>query len=330
MTKYITERIRRSFYLYNTVCEIILHTYNDNPHRILDECEDIANNVQRMLNLYDPDSELSLMNRNYRSGVPYPVSKDLYRILKKMDNFSRICQGAFDATIGPLVKLWDFTSKEPKIPSHKDIEDTRAKTGYGLVQYNDKLHTVEFSIPGMIVDAGGSGKGYAVGLVKEYLENKGLLSASINFGGNLCLIGKRQSKDKPPLPWKIGIQRPWLRRGESIGNLIIEDLAVATSGGYDRFFKKDGKVYQHILNPHTGYPIESDLLSITIVCDIPIMTDLVSTAFYVMGIKNGAQLLKELRKTMYIEFIAVTQDGITASHGLKDIFESLMDIKFIN
>lgn len=330
MINYTTEVVGRRFFLYNTVCEVILHRYNDDPHKLLDDCENIAINVQKILNLYDSNSELSLMNRNYSPGVPYPISKDLYAILIKMHRFSNVSQGAFDATIGPLVKLWDFTSKNPKIPKHQDIKEAKLKTGYELMNYNDDETTVEFSIPNMIVDAGGAGKGYAVGLVKEYLENKGVLSASINFGGNLYLIGKRKTKDKISLPWKIGIQRPWLKRGDSIGSLTVEDLGVATSGGYDRFFKKNGKLYQHILNPSTGYPIESDLLSVTIVCDIPIMTDLVSTAFYVLGISKGSHLLIELRKTMYIEFIAITQDGVIASQGLKEKFESDVSIEFIN
>lgn len=329
MTNYITEKIGRRFYLYNTVCEVVLYTYKDNPHELLNECENISIKVEEMLNLYSPDSELSLMNKNYQVGIPYSVSKELYTLLKKMDDFARISQGAFDYTIGPLVHLWDFTSNNPKIPNDSDIHKALSKVGYDLIKYEDDC-SLNFSASNMVIDAGGSGKGYAVGMVREYLLKKEVKSASINFGGNLCVIGKRELKTKEHQAWKIGIQKPWLKRGESLGYLILEDLSIATSGGYDRFFKKNEKLYQHILNPKTGYPIDSDLLSISIVCDVPIMTDLVSTAFFVLGINKGAELLKKLRENMYIEFIAVTENGIFASKGVESNFKSANDINIIS
>ena len=109
--------VGRRLFLYNTVCEIILHDYTGDAGAVLDACEMTARHVQDMLNAYDPESELGRMNRLHRPGVPYAVSAELYTLLRRMDRFSARCQGAYDATVRPLVELWDFTAPQPAIPS---------------------------------------------------------------------------------------------------------------------------------------------------------------------------------------------------------------------
>ena len=282
--------VGRRLFLYNTVCEIILHDYTGDAGAVLDACEMTARHVQDMLNAYDPESELGRMNRLHRPGVPYAVSAELYTLLRRMDRFSARCQGAYDATVRPLVELWDFTAPQPAIPSRRAIRAAMERCGYSRVRYDDGTQTLTFSEPGMSIDAGGVGKGYAAGCVAECLHHAGILSASINFGGELYLLGAYPSAEGSGL-WPVAVQKPGAARGVKAGRILLaQDLAVASSGSYDRFFRIDGETYCHILDPRTGWPVPAGMESVTVVCGDPVLAELLSTAIFVLGREDGAAL----------------------------------------
>lgn len=308
-------------FLYNTVCEIILLEYPGNGSEILDQCEKISVSVQNMLNIFDEGSELSAINREYVPGKWFPVSKKMFGFLQKLMEFSALSEGAYDPTVGALVKLWNFRAEHPALPREEDIWRIKKNTGFQNVKLDEEKQAVCISVPEMILDAGGAGKGYAVGLAAEYLKRCGVTSASINYGGNLYLLGEFQDKDGKKRSWRVGVQKPWSERGRSIGTLFLKDQGIATSAGYDRYFELEGRLYQHILNPVSGYPVESELLSVSIISDVPLITDLMSTAFFVAGISNGEKIAKRLQqKGIQVEYVVIMEDGIHISGGMKDKF----------
>ena len=183
-----------------------------------------------------------------------------------------------------------------------------------------RRRTVTFERDGMVVDAGGAGKGYAVGRVAEYLKSRGVRSASVNFGGNLYLIGPKCSADVVEAPWKIGIRAPWSREMKSIGTMELQDCGTATSGGYDRYFSEDEKIYHHLLDPRTGYPADNTLDSVTIVSDNALYTDLLSTACFVAGEDAVDRICKRVGGR--VDYVLVKKDGtITVSDGLRTHFK---------
>lgn len=316
----MTGAVGRRFFLYNTVCEVVLCRWSGDADALLNECEKLAQDVQRMLNRYDEGSELSQLNRLHTPGVPHPVSKALCAFLTRLNAFSRESDGAFDATLAPLMRLWNFTAPSPRAPDEAQIRAALTRTGYRRVKIDGERRTVTFLAPGMSLDAGGAGKGYAVEVVAGHLRARGVRSGSVNFGGNLCVIGLCEEDGVPPRPWQAGLQKPWAPRGECMGLINLNDLSTATSAGYDRFFARDGHLYHHILDPATGHPASRGVLAATVVASEPMLTDLMSTALFVLGPARGAQLAQRLRGDRVLEYLIVTQHGTQMSGGMRALF----------
>lgn len=308
-------------FLYNTVCEVILFEYPGDGKWILDQCEKISVSVQNMLNIFDETSELSVLNREYVPEKWFSVSEEMFQFLQKLMEFSALSEGAYDPTVGALVRLWNFRAEHPVLPSEQDILRVKKNTGYKNIRLDKERKAVSIAVPGMVLDAGGAGKGYAVGLAAEWLKRCGVTSASINYGGNLYLLGEFRAENGEKRSWRVGVQKPWAERGQSIGMLFLKDQGVATSAGYDRYFELDGKRYQHIIHPFSGCPVESEILSVSIVSESPLITDLMSTAFFVAGISDGEKIAKRLRKQgIQVEYVVILQDKIHISDGIKEKF----------
>lgn len=308
--------VGRHMSLYNAACEVVLYDCDGDPADILDECESIAQDVQDMLNMYDPASELSRLNRACHAGAPCRVSAPLYALLKRIDAFSALCGGAFDVTLGPLIRLWNIASTRPQAPDDLSIAAALRRCGYRCLRYDDRRHAVTFSAPGMSIDVGGVGKGYAVEAVADHLRRRGVRSASVNFGGELFVLGGGPTKAGL---WRIGVRRPWT--GGALGRLNLRDTAVATSGGDGRFFRQNGHLYHHILDPRTGHPAENDLTGVTIVCGDPVLAEMMSTAFYVLGAAAGADLVQKVSVQQPVFYLAVNGRGIDMSPALRSRFE---------
>ncbi len=314
------EPANRTFFLYNTVCAITIYDGGAEVDEILDGAQEMAFQIRRMLDFYDEESELGRLNGRHETGVPYEVSEELCRFLAELLEFSVLSEGCFDPTVGPVVRLWNITARSPKKPLKEEIERARSRTGAEYVSCDTQRRTVTFERDGMVVDAGGAGKGYAVGRVAEYLKSRGVRSASVNFGGNLYLIGPKGSADMVEAPWKIGIRAPWSREMKSIGTMELQDCGTATSGGYDRYFSEDEKIYHHLLDPRTGYPADNTLDSVTIVSDNALYTDLLSTACFVAGEDAVDRICKRVGGR--VDYVLVKKDGtITVSDGLRTHFK---------
>lgn len=315
------EPVSHTFFLYNTICSVSIFDERSDAWELGNEVKKIASEVRRMLDFYDPESELGRLNREHRTGVLIKVSDELCKFMAEVLEFSKVSEGCYDPTVGTVVKLWNIPTHHPCVPAKEKIEELLRHTGASFIRCNLEERTIQFERQGMLFDAGGAGKGYAVQKVVEYLKSQGVKSATVNFGGNLYVIGKKTDKSGEETPWKIGVQMPWAEYAQSIGVLYGADCGIATSGGYDRFFVEQGKVYHHLIDPRCGYPAENDLDSVTIVSKNAFYTDLLSTACFIAGTEAKIATICS-RVDQEAGYIIVKKNGsVVVSKNIENRFE---------
>ena len=263
--------------------------------------------LEQLLNFFSADSEVTALNR--ASGrEPVKVSRDTLDVIKKTVEIANYTDGAFDPTIGPLMRLWGFESQNPKpsIPLENKIKDALRFVDYKKIKINNVASQIFLEEKGMEIDLGGIAKGYAADRAIEAIKAKGIKAALVAIAGDIKTFGL-----KPDLqPWKIGIQNPRIEsgvRGQStthgasgvmneediFASLYIKDKAISTSGDYQRFFIQNGKQYHHILNPGTGYPA-AGVISVSIIAPEGYMADGLSTGIFVLGPDKGIKLLESM------------------------------------
>jgi len=265
--------------------------------RALDRLEEI--NVKfNSLNSSSPIYDFN--NRNI------PVSdKEIVDLCRIALEVSKQSGGAFDITVYPLVKLWGYYDKSPRVPGKEQIAGCLKDVDYRHLEIRDgRLIKHKNSVK---IDLGAIAKGYAVGEAVKVLKNAGIKSALIDAGGDIYALGKLNGKD-----WKVGIRKP---RGDGmLGVLDATDISMATSGDYERFFMENGVRSHHLLDPKTGYPARG-LTSVTVICPDAILSDAWSTALFVMGKDRGMALVE---KNPAAEAVMITEDEkILLSSGLK-------------
>jgi len=227
-------------------------------------------------------SEISKINNN-AANQWVRVSKDTFKVIEKALEYARLTNGRFDPTIGPLVELWGIGTSEARIPSAGEIEKTKKLVNYKNLKLNKEDNSIKFEKENMKIDLGGIAKGYAADEVRNIVKNAGIGSAYVNLGGNVLVIGGKEDGT----PWKIGIQDPREARGSVMASLEIRDKTVVTSGNYERYFRKDGVLYHHILNPETGKPSRNELLSVSIISKDSFEADVLSTSAFILGRKRS-------------------------------------------
>lgn len=301
--------ITKSSFLLNTI--VTINIYDKQDKAILDDCFDLISKYESIYSRTNKSSELYAINSGTapHNGLTYPVSDELNDILKYGLYYCKLSGGFFDITIEPVSSLWDFTAENPKVPDHEAIKAALPLINYQNVTLKDKK--VTFAKNGMGFDLGAIAKGYIADKVKELLLKKGVKSAMINLGGNVLCVGRKPDGK----PFKVGIQRPFADRNETAAVMELSDLSVVSSGIYERYFKKDGILYHHILNPKTGYSFNNDLISVTIISKASVDGDGLSTTCFTLGLEKGLKLIDSLPDT-YAAFI--TKDyKIHYSRGFK-------------
>ncbi|SDG11014.1 thiamine biosynthesis lipoprotein [Fontibacillus panacisegetis] len=270
--------------------------------------------LEQMLSCFIPGSEISRINRS--AGIQCEkLSLDTYELLSLAVHFSSFCQGLFDVTIGPLVALWDYKNSY-EIPDEAKIRRVLALVNYADLMLDPYEKTAGLQKVGQSINLGGIGKGFASDKLLEVFKKFDVTSACTNIGGNVAVLGTKPDGS----PWRVGIRHP-RQEGRLIGAVSVADKGVVTSGDYQRYFwDRNGKRRHHILNPHTGYPAESGLISVTIVADSATTADALSTLFFVAGIEKGRKLLANFPGA---EVILVDSElQVYVSQGLKDCFQA--------
>lgn len=278
------DSISKSGIFFDTLISIKLWGTNDSS--ILEHCFKLCSEYENKFSRTIPESEISKINQS--NGVPVEVSDETVELIKKALYYSELSNGAFDITIAPLSSLWDFKNNDGNVPAPTLIQEAKSHVNYKNVVVDG--NTVQLLDPKAALDLGGIAKGYIADRLKEYLEKEGVKHAMINLGGNVLTVGNKPDGK----PFHIGIQKPFGEQNETIASIPVDDRSVVSSGVYERYFKKNGKIYHHLLDSSTGYPKESNLLSVTIISDSSADGDALSTACFILGLENGLKLINQL------------------------------------
>jgi thiamine biosynthesis lipoprotein len=256
--------------------------------------------VDDLMSDYKNDSEISIVNRD-AFNRQVKISKSTFEVLQKSIEFSRLTNGAFDITVGPLVDLWHLAAESNAVPSKNELRETRSKVGYEKLILDANELTVRFKVKGMRIDLGGIAKGYAIDKAIEATQSAGAAGAMVDIGGDIRCFGRpMQGKNH----WLIGLQDPnlvasdpWpVTRDVPLLILRLKDDAVATSGSYRRFTLIDGRKYSHIINRRTGTSTEG-LSSVTVISKNAMDADALATAVSVMGAEKGLALIETIPQT---------------------------------
>ncbi len=269
--------------------------------------------LARLLNFYSEDSEVFIINRN-AGDKPVKVSPETLEIIDKALYVSENTEGAFDITVGPVVRLWDFQNKV--LPDEKMIKEKLKLVGYRNVIVDKEKSTVFLKTKGVQIDLGGIIKGYAADRAVEILKKKGIKSGIVAVAGDIKVFGRKPPTGSDSGLWNVGIQNPRQEsdRDEIIATIGLSDASISTSGDYQRFFIKDGKRYHHLLNPKTGYPAYG-CQSVTIITKDAAFTDAFATGIFILGHEKGLDVIKKLG----FDGVIVDRDGkIYVTEGIKD------------
>lgn len=273
-------------FAFDTVIEITIYdTDKNHADIILNECLNICDYYDRLFNISDTESDIYRINNS--KGNPISVSEDTIDIINKSIKYSEISDGLLDITIGSLYELWDFNnSNHLSLPPSGKITEAINNTNYKEICIDTTNKTI--TVPKYYkINLGAIAKGYIADKIKEYLISKNIESAIINLGGNILTIGSKPNGED----YNIGIQKPFSSTGEMITSVSTHDKSVVTSGTYQRFFTFEDKNYHHIINPKTGYPADTDLSSVTIICDSSTDADAYSTICMLMGYKKAIEFI---------------------------------------
>lgn len=254
-------------FLLNTISTI---TVNGNNSDIVEKAFKRVAEIENRMSSHISDSDLNTGN----------LSSDTAYVIKKGIEYGDISNGDFDITIKPICDLWDINGDNPKVPSKNDIDLILSNVDYKKISINNNT----LNLPqGMEIELGAIAKGYAADEACRVLREGGIKNGIVDLGGNIIAIGTK----------KIGIRNPLSdNNGDYIGTIEVTDSAVATSGGYERYFEQDGVRYHHIFDPSTGYPVKTDLLSATVVADMAIDADCWSTILFSAGFEKAEEYIE--------------------------------------
>lgn len=260
------------------------------------------------LSRFKPDSDVSRINR-LGIGRSMDISRETFRIIEKSIATSRISDGAFDVTVLPLIKLYPY-GKEGKLalPERGAIDEAKKRIGSDkivLTALDDKKLEIGFKVDGMEVDLGGIAKGYAVDTAIAALRHGGITSGIVEAGGDLYCMGRRPDGSK----WTVAVRNP--RGPGGVATLCLANLAVATSGDYERFFVVDGRRYSHIIDPRTGMPVARGVASASVVASDCETADALATAVSVLGAEKGMELIERLPGVECMMLVEDAGGGLT-------------------
>lgn len=284
---------------------ITLTAYVEDPQVLKDALEECGRYEQLLSRTVEGSDVWRI---NHAEGGTVEVSDDTIAILQCAGRISELSGGAFDASIAPVSTLWDFTSGNAVLPDAEAIEKAAELVDYSKIRIDEKKVTLP---AGMMIDLGGIAKGYIADQIRTYLEKRGVKNAILSFGGNVVAIGNKPDGSQ----WTIGIQDIDKGTGTSMLKTRSSGGSVVTSGIYERGFDLDGVRYHHLLSPDTGWPVQNELASVTIISESSMEGDALSTAAFVLGLEKGTELIESMKG---IEAVFISRDRtVTGTSGVK-------------
>lgn len=300
------------FFFLNSVMDVKIFDEENDTEEVRRAISKEVQRVESLMTMRDLYSDVSKINQN--AGIePVIIDEDTFEVIERSLYYSEITNGAFDITVGHLVELWGIGTEDQRLPSQDEIDLSLSYINYKDIELDKENLSVFLKREGMMIDLGGIAKGYAADRVAAVLASHDVKSAIINLGGDVYVHGSRENRD-----FRVGIQNPFSDRGEHMGIYNAKDKSIVTSGNYERFFEEDGITYHHILSTTDGYPVQNELVSVTIISDLSIDGDALSTAVYAMGIEEGLGLVDRLED---VEAIIINKDKeVYVSKNVMDFF----------
>ena len=270
-----------------TICTVDL--YDNGTHQVYRDVFARFSEIENRMSVFIEGSDVDRVNK--AAGIEaVEVHPDVFKVIERAVWFAELSGGAFDPTVEPLVALWGIGGENPGVPVQEEIDRVLPLINWRDIELDPKNKTVFLKRPGMALDLGAIAKGYAADEAVAIIKKAGISRAMISIGGNVLTVGEKKDGSL----WNTGIQNPLDTRGAYIGIVRSKEKTVVTAGVYERFFEADGKRYHHIFSPSLGYPADNGLLSVSIIADISMDADALSTAVLVLGHEKGIALVESL------------------------------------
>lgn len=297
-------------FVFGTVYNV---TYQSDVN-LKDEIEKVMQNIDNSLSPFNKNSVITSINENTSNKF----DEDLLKVWEISSKVNKETNGAFDITVAPLVNAWGFGFKHGTMPDQHMIDSLREIIGFSKITVKDGIVTK--ADPRIMLDCGAVAKGYGVDAVANLLRSKGIENFMVEIGGEIVTAGINQNK----MPWRIGVTKPTddsLNVNSELQTVLnVTDRAMATSGNYRNYYYRDGKKYAHTIDPLTGYPVQHNILSSTVIADDCATADAYATSFMVLGLEGAKKVLKRHPELMAY-FIYSDENGENAvwfSPSLKD------------
>lgn len=284
------------------------------------DAESILDDAVEMLKMYEHrfsanDDSSELMKVNHSAGIKaVVVHPDLFDLIKIGKLHSCAPNSFLNIAIGPIVQTWRIGFNDVKVPTKQEIDDLLEITDPNQILLDEERQSVFLAKRGMAINLGALAKGYIADLMIEYMRKRGVDSGLINLGGNVLAFG--DAKHNPDLMWRIGIQNPVESRGNHLFTIGIKNQSVVTSGIYERKHTENGKTYHHILNPETGYPVETNVAGLSIISTASVDGEIWTTRLF--G-KSVEEIFDKVNSLPDIEAVIVTTEGkVYYTNGVLD------------
>ena len=277
----------RSEFVLATICTITL--YDEGAPRIYQDVFARLREIESRMSVFIEGSDVYRINKS--AGIEaVEVHPDVFHVIERAVHYAELSGGAFDPSIGPLVALWGIGGENPRVPTREEIDMVLPLVNWRDIELDRENKAVFLKKPGMALDLGAIAKGYAADEAAVIIKKARITQAIINIGGNVLTVGEKKDGSL----WRIGVQDPLDTRGAYIGIARTSEKTLVTSGVYERFFVADGIHYHHIFSPSLGYPIDNHLLSVSIITDLSMDADALSTAVFVLGYEKGKAFVESM------------------------------------
>ena len=293
--------------------------YGRNSEKAVEAAVQEIYRLEELLSTGSETSEVTMLNKSKQGEV----SEDYAYLLGYSGQLWESTEGAFDITIYPIMKAWGFAGKKYRVPAQEEIDLLLHYVDFSQITLDEESGRVV--LPQQVeVDFGGIAKGYTSARVAQIMKEYGVESAIMNLGGNVQVVGTKTDGSL----WKVAIKSP-VETQDYLGVISVEDKAIITSGGYERYFEENGKTYHHIIDPKTGKPAENGLVSVTIVCADGTLADGLSTSLFVMGKEEAIAYWRAHQEAF--EAVLYDEEGMLyITEGLVNVFSSELEYEIIS
>jgi thiamine biosynthesis lipoprotein len=282
--------------------KISLYIKGETAEKLAEKAEDMLIRYEEVFSANSDTSQLAMLKKTAHLA-PQEVDEELYELIKIGKEHS-LCENTYlNIAIGPLIKLWRIGFKEAHVPEKEAITKVLELLNPENIQLDDEKNTVYFLKKGTEIDLGAIAKGYFADKVMDLFKENGAVSAMVDMGGNVLVFGDSPSEGGD---WNVGIQNPFLPRGNAVALVKIKNQSVVTSGIYERMLENDGIRYHHIFDSKTGYPIESNIASLTIIADKSLDCDIYTTKLFGL---DAASIIRRVNSIKGMGAVVITVDG---------------------